>query len=55
MLQIDIRVYGQTAVATYHTRGSYGTDLKVVYVKETSVLVKKTGGWKIVHIQVSPF
>ena len=54
MLQIDIRVYGETAVATYHTRGSYGADPKVVYVKETNVLVKENGDWKIVHIHVSP-
>jgi len=54
MLQIDIRVYGETAVATYHTRGNYGVDPKVVYVKETNVLVKENGAWKIVHIHVSP-
>jgi ketosteroid isomerase-like protein len=54
MMQMDIRVYGQTAVATYHTRGSYGTDPKIVYVKETNVLVKQNGQWKIVHIHVSP-
>jgi ketosteroid isomerase-like protein len=53
MLQIDIRVYGDTAVATYHTRGSYGADPHVVYVKETNVLVYEDGRWKIVHIHVS--
>jgi len=54
MLQIDIRVYGDTAVATYHTRGSYGEVPKVLYVKETNVLVKKNEAWKIVHIHVTP-
>jgi len=54
MFQIDIRVYGETAVATYHTRGSYGAEPKVVYVKETNVLLKRDGGWKIVHIHVTP-
>lgn len=54
MLQINIQVYGGTAVATYHTRGSYGKEPKIVFFKETNVLVKENGGWKIVHIHVSP-
>ena len=54
MLQMDIRVYGETAVATYHTRGGYGLEPKTVFVKETNVLVKQGNDWKIVHIHVSP-
>lgn len=54
MFQINIQVYGETAVATYHTRGSYGKEPKIVFVKETNVLVKENGTWKIVHIHVSP-
>ena len=53
MFQMNIQLYGDTAVATYHTRGSYGLEPKIVFLKETNVLVKEEGNWKIVHIHVS--
>jgi len=53
MFQMSIQIYGDTAVATYHTRGSYGLEPKIVFLKETNVLVKQDGNWKIVHIHVS--
>jgi len=54
-LQPLVRVYGDTAVVTYYSRGSYGPpeDAKTAFLKETDVLVKKSGTWKIVHIHVS--
>ncbi|HEY7124867.1 MAG TPA: nuclear transport factor 2 family protein [Ktedonobacterales bacterium] len=54
-LQPQVRVYGQVAVVTYYSRGAYGgeTSGKVLYLKETDVLVKQKQGWKIVHIHVS--
>jgi ketosteroid isomerase-like protein len=54
-IQMEVKVYGTTAVATYYNRGTYGegTNEKLVYLKETDVLVKEAGKWKIVHIHVS--
>ena len=54
-LQPLVQVFGDTAVVTYYSRGAYGPegDAKTVYLKETDVLVKKNGKWKIVHIHVS--
>lgn len=48
-----MRVYGNTAVVTYYSRGSYGPDQTVAYLKEADVLVRRAGDWKIVHIHVS--
>jgi ketosteroid isomerase-like protein len=54
-LQPLVQVFGETAVVTYYSRGAYGPEgeTKAAYLKETDVLVKKRGGWKIVHIHVS--
>ncbi len=54
-LQPLVQVFGDTAVVTYYSRGAYGPEgeAKVAYLKETDVLVKKNGKWKIVHIHVS--
>lgn len=54
-LQPLVRVFGDTAVVTYYSRGAYGpeSDAKTGYLKETDVLVKRNGTWKIVHIHVS--
>jgi ketosteroid isomerase-like protein len=52
-LQPTVRVYGDVAVVTYFTRGAYGPENKTSYLKETDVLVRRPGGWKIVHIHVS--
>lgn len=54
-LQPKVQRYGDTAVVTYYTRGSYGIEGQenTIYLKETNVLVKENGGWKIVHIHVS--
>jgi ketosteroid isomerase-like protein len=54
-LQPLVQVFGDTAVVTYYSRGAYGPEgeTKAAYLKETDVLVKQSGGWKIVHIHVS--
>lgn len=54
-LQPHIQVYDSTAIVTYYTRGAYGQDgnEQMHYLKETNVLHKENGKWKIVHIHVS--
>lgn len=52
-LQPLVRVYGDVAVVTYYSRGSYGPDQVVSYLKETDVLVRRGATWKIAHIHVS--
>lgn len=52
-LQPEVRLLGDVAVVTYHSRGAYGLDGRVAYLKETDVLVRRAGAWKLVHIHVS--
>jgi ketosteroid isomerase-like protein len=54
-MQPHVQVYGDVAIATYFSRGSYGEGdrAKVLYLKETDVLVRRDGKWTIVHIHVS--
>jgi ketosteroid isomerase-like protein len=54
-LQPRIRVYGDTALVTYYSRGSYGAEgqTKTAYYKETDVLIRRAAGWKIAHIHIS--
>jgi ketosteroid isomerase-like protein len=54
-MQRHVQRYGDVAVVTYFSRGSYGPDGEevVAYLKETDVLVRREDGWKIVHIHVS--
>ena len=54
-MQPKVQLFGETAVVTYFSRGSYGreSEEKTYYFKETDVLVRKSGTWKIVHIHVS--
>jgi ketosteroid isomerase-like protein len=54
-LQPKIDVYGDVAVVTYYSRGSYGREdtARTLYLKETDVLVRRGSVWKIVHIHVS--
>ncbi len=54
-LQPDVQVFENTAVVTYYTRGAYGPEgnEQLYFLKETNVLVKENGRWKIVHIHVS--
>jgi ketosteroid isomerase-like protein len=54
-LQPKVQLFGDIAVVTYYTRGSYGPEgqQKTRYYKETDVLHKKDGKWKVVHIHVS--
>jgi ketosteroid isomerase-like protein len=54
-VQPRIDVYGEVAVVTYYSRGSYGPAdrAQTAYLKETDVLVRKKGEWKIVHIHLS--
>jgi len=54
MLQPLVRVYGDAAVVTYYSRGYYGADDgQTHYFKETDVLSRQSGVWKIVHIHLS--
>ncbi len=54
-LQPAVQVYDSTAIVTYYNRGAYGPDgsEQIYYFKETDVLIKENGKWKIVHIHVS--
>ncbi len=54
-LQPNVQVVGDVAVATYFSRGNYGPEgsARTAYLKETDVLVKRNGVWKIAHIHVS--
>lgn len=54
-MQPHIHIVGDVAVVTYFSRGRYGVGDKAhaAYLKETDVLVKRAGGWKIIHIHVS--
>jgi ketosteroid isomerase-like protein len=54
-LQPQVQVYDSTAIVTYYTRGAYGPDgnEQMAYLKETDVLVRENGKWKVVHIHVS--
>ena len=54
-MQPKVQLLGETAVVTYFSRGTYGPkgQEKVCYYKETDVLQKQAGTWKIVHIHVS--
>jgi ketosteroid isomerase-like protein len=52
-LQPHVQLYDDVAVVTYFSRGAYGPEGDVAYLKETDVLVRRDDGWKIVHIHVS--
>jgi ketosteroid isomerase-like protein len=54
-LQPSVQVFGDTAVVSYFSRGRYGPagQARLAYYKETDVLVRREGAWKIVHIHVS--
>ena len=54
-LQPRVEIYGDAAVVTYFSRGRYGPagQAKLAYYKETDVLVRREGAWKIAHIHVS--
>jgi ketosteroid isomerase-like protein len=54
-LQPHVQRYGDVAVVTYFSRGAYGAEgsERTLYLKETDVLVRRSGGWKVVHIHVS--
>jgi len=54
-MQPAVQLFGDCAVVTYHVRAIVeskegGTTL---YMKETDVLVKKSGTWKVVHVHIS--
>lgn len=50
-----VNVYGDVAVVTYFNRGYYGPeeDGAMAYLKETDILRRADGAWRIVHIHVS--
>lgn len=52
-MQPMVQIHGDTAVVTYFSRGSYGPTERTAYFKETDVLVRRDGGWRVVHVHVS--
>ena len=44
---------GDLALVTYASRGSYGEAGKILYLKESDVLVRRDGRWRILHVHVS--
>lgn len=54
-LQPHVVVHGEMAYATYFNRGWYGPEEggAMAYLKETNVLIRRDGHWKIIHIHVS--
>lgn len=55
-LQLKVQILSpNSALVTYHNRGAYGPDgnEQILYLKESNVLVKEEGNWKIIHIHVS--
>ena len=54
--QPRVRVVGDMAFAVYYNRGWYGegATAKMIHLRETNVLVRRDGAWKIAHIHVSP-
>jgi ketosteroid isomerase-like protein len=54
-MQPKIQLIGNIAIVTYHNRGTYGEGdkEKTINLKETDVLVKEDGKWKVIHIHVS--
>jgi ketosteroid isomerase-like protein len=54
-LQPKVQIIGNTAIVTYHNRGTYGEgdNEKTANLKETDVLVRENGNWKVIHIHVS--
>jgi ketosteroid isomerase-like protein len=53
-LDPHVAIYGGSAVVTYYSRGYYGGENGGVrYYKETDVLAKRDGAWRIVHVHVS--
>lgn len=53
--QPHVVVVGDMAVAVYYNRGWYGAGEsgKMIHLRETDVLVRRNGAWKIAHIHVS--
>lgn len=54
-MEPNVQLYGDTAVVTYFPRGSYGPveAARTAYFKETDVLTRRDGRWKVVHVHVS--
>ena len=54
-MQPLVVVKGDMAFVSYFNSGYYGPEGggKMIYLKETDVLVKRDDGWKIIHIHVS--
>jgi ketosteroid isomerase-like protein len=54
-MQPRVQIFGNTAIVTYHNRGTYGEgdNEKTANLKETDVLVREGGNWKVIHIHVS--
>jgi ketosteroid isomerase-like protein len=54
-MQPLVQRFGDLAVVTYYSRGDYGPESadRTLHYKETDVLLKREGRWRIVHIHVS--
>lgn len=54
-MQPAVQLFGDCAVVTYHIRAVIESkdSSNTLFVKETDVLIKKSGNWEIVHIHIS--
>jgi hypothetical protein len=56
LANLRIQRYGETAIASYTFLLSSGTKggVRVAAHNESRVMIKQTGGWKVVHVHKSP-
>lgn len=54
-MQPLVQLFGECAVVTYHVRAIVESKDggNTLFMKETDVLVKKSGNWKVVHVHIS--
>jgi ketosteroid isomerase-like protein len=54
-LQPKIQIFGEVAVVTYYSRGSYGRKAPPgPFTSKRRMCWRRETGWKVVHIHVSP-
>ena len=56
MLHPRVQLFGNVAIVSFHSRGSFGNliqESNTVFFKITDVLVNEDGRWKVRHIHVS--
>lgn len=54
-MQPLVQLFGDCAVVTYHVRAIVESKecSNTLFMKETDVLIKKSGTWKVVHVHIS--